>query len=110
MQVEENQMGYRAARDGPRYVQEELEWREKPCTSANLINVPAPTKDNAKRLLTVETTCLESKEEPGKNQFRNFAVQFQWSTSTLLPVITGTARIRQTDKTRNPQAWCNNSV
>lgn len=34
--------------------------------SANLINVPAPVNSNAKRFLTVETTWLRRKEEPGK--------------------------------------------
>ena len=35
-------------------------------TPANLINVLAPVNSNAQRFLTVETTWLETKEEPGK--------------------------------------------
>lgn len=91
LQVDENQMGYRTAQDGPRYAQEKLERREKPRTSANLINVPAPTKSNAKRLFTVETTWLETKEEPGRTNLGLLQCSFsgpivpycQWSLALL---------------------------
>lgn len=60
--------------------------------SANLINVPAPVNTNEKRFLTVETTWLRTKEEPGK--LRISLEILQRLLSTLLSycwMIIGTA-------------------
>lgn len=62
--------------------------------ATNLINVPVPMNSNAKRFLTVETTWLRAKEEPGKLRISLGILQCGYD-NPLLPccwMMSGTAR------------------